>query len=187
MVMKNKFYSKVPKLRLNFAHLQFSLLHKEENAHDNALWACAWGRDPEPASAGDENTPPEEANPFDFDKKEPKPNDFIVTGGLDDLVKVWDLREDNTLKLRHQLKGHALGVVSVAVSSDGQSKWSEAQKKRETQYKHTSPQPLPAARWIPACAFGTPKRGKKNICLPSALSICGLSAFRRATSMLSLD
>lgn len=108
--------------------MQFSLLHKEENAHENALWACAWGRDPEPASAGDENTPPEEENPFDFDKKEPKPNDFIVTGGLDDLVKVWDVREDNTLKLRHQLKGHALGVVSVAVSSDGQSKWSEEQK-----------------------------------------------------------
>jgi len=97
------------------------LLHKEENAHDSALWACAWGRDPEPASV-DENTAPNEENPFDFDKKEPKPTDFLVTGGLDDLVKVWDIREDNTLKLRHQLKGHALGVVSVAVSSDGQSK-----------------------------------------------------------------
>ncbi|XP_060648321.1 superkiller complex protein 8 [Drosophila nasuta] len=101
----------------------FSLLHKEENAHDNALWACAWGRDPEPATnADDENIDePAEENPFDFDKKEPKPTDFIVSGGLDDLVKVWDLREDNTLKLRHQLKGHALGVVSVAVSSDGQT------------------------------------------------------------------
>lgn len=122
IIIKNIFSAKVPDLRSTSAYFQFSLLHKEENAHDNALWACAWGRDPEPASAGDENTPPEEANPFDFDKKEPKPNDFIVTGGLDDLVKVWDLREDNTLKLRHKLKGHALGVVSVAVSSDGQSK-----------------------------------------------------------------
>lgn len=48
--------------------------------------------------------------------------DFIVTGGLDDLVKIWDLSSDNTLSLAHQLTGHSLGVVSVAVSSDGKSK-----------------------------------------------------------------
>ncbi|KAH8236451.1 hypothetical protein KR026_002413, partial [Drosophila bipectinata] len=101
---------------------QFSLLHKEENAHENALWACTWGRDTEPADPEDGATEPEEENPFDFEKKEKPPKDFIVTGGLDDLVKVWDVREDNTLQLRHKLKGHALGVVSVAVSSDGKSK-----------------------------------------------------------------
>lgn len=47
-------------------------------------------------------------------------NDFIVTGSLDDTVKVWDLK-DNRLELRQQLSGHSLGVVSVAVSSDGQT------------------------------------------------------------------
>ncbi|EDV49681.2 WD repeat-containing protein 61 [Drosophila erecta] len=99
----------------------FSLLHKEENAHDSPLWACTWGRDTAAPDADDAGTEPEEENPFDFDKKEARPKDFIVTGGLDDLVKVWDLQEDNTLKLRHKLKGHALGVVSVAVSSDGQT------------------------------------------------------------------
>jgi len=104
---------------------KFSLLHKEENAHDNALWACTWGRDTADPDPDDAGTEPEEENPFDFDKKEARPKDFIVTGGLDDLVKVWDLREDNTLRLRHKLKGHALGVVSVAVSSDGQSKYKE--------------------------------------------------------------
>lgn len=45
-------------------------------------------------------------------------NDFIVTGSLDDTVKVWDLK-DNRLQLRQQLSGHSLGVVSVAVSNDG--------------------------------------------------------------------
>lgn len=55
------------------------------------------------------------------ENKSKEPVEFIVTGGLDDLVKVWDIREDNTLKMRHQLKGHCLGVVSVAVSSDGKS------------------------------------------------------------------
>lgn len=52
----------------------------------------------------------------------PETRDFIVTGGLDDLVKIWDVKEDNTLSLKHQLTGHSLGVVSVAVSSDGSSK-----------------------------------------------------------------
>ena len=45
---------------------------------------------------------------------------FIVTGGLDDMVKIWDLKDNNTkLELRQQLVGHSLGVVSVAISSDG--------------------------------------------------------------------
>ncbi|XP_033163662.1 WD repeat-containing protein 61 [Drosophila mauritiana] len=99
----------------------FSVLHKEENAHDSSLWACTWGRDTAASDPDDAGMEPEEENPFDFDKKEARPKDFLVTGGLDDLVKVWDLQEDNTLKLRHKLKGHALGVVSVAVSSDGQT------------------------------------------------------------------
>lgn len=95
-------------------------MHKEETAHDSAIWACAWGRVPEPATE-DVSAVQEEENEFNFEKKDKKPTDFIVSGGLDDLVKVWDIREDNTLELRHKLKGHSLGVVSVAVSSDGQS------------------------------------------------------------------
>lgn len=46
--------------------------------------------------------------------------DFIVTGGLDDRVKVWDVTSDNKLKLRNTFTGHSLGVVSVDVSSDGE-------------------------------------------------------------------
>lgn len=45
-------------------------------------------------------------------------NDFIVTGSLDDSVKVWNVK-DKKLELRQQLSGHSLGVVSVAVSNDG--------------------------------------------------------------------
>lgn len=44
----------------------------------------------------------------------------MITGGLDDLVKVWELRDDK-LELKHNLEGHSLGVVSVAISSDGRS------------------------------------------------------------------
>lgn len=51
-------------------------------------------------------------------KSEPEVKDFIVTGALDDTVKIWNLK-DNRLELRQQLAGHSLGVVSVAVSNDG--------------------------------------------------------------------
>lgn len=43
-----------------------------------------------------------------------------MTGGLDDLVKVWELHDDK-LQLKHKLEGHSLGVVSVAISNDGTS------------------------------------------------------------------
>lgn len=47
-------------------------------------------------------------------------NDFIVTGSLDDTVKIWDVN-DKSLRLQKELSGHSLGVVSVAVSSDGKT------------------------------------------------------------------
>lgn len=46
------------------------------------------------------------------------PIDYIITGGVDDLVKVWELQDDR-LVLKHNLEGHSLGVVSVAVSNNG--------------------------------------------------------------------
>lgn len=46
------------------------------------------------------------------------PVDYIVTGGVDDLVKVWELQDDR-LVLKHKLEGHSLGVVSVAISNNG--------------------------------------------------------------------
>lgn len=91
-------------------------MHKEESAHNDGIWSCAFGKCTEPKANEAENDMSR-----DTSNKSNRFSDFIVTGGLDDLVKVWDIKEDNTLKLRHQLKGHALGVVSVAVSCDGQS------------------------------------------------------------------
>ena len=46
---------------------------------------------------------------------------YIITGGLDDVIKIWQL-ENGRLEMRHQLEGHFLGVISVAVSPDGKSK-----------------------------------------------------------------
>lgn len=109
------------------AKLQYSLLYKQELAHEESIWAVAWGRTherndvEEDTETNKENNPdPEAPKEVPAEKAEDIISDFIVTGSLDDTVKVWDLK-DNRLELRQQLSGHSLGVVSVAVSSDGQT------------------------------------------------------------------
>ena len=46
--------------------------------------------------------------------------DYIVTGALEDFVKVWIFKNDR-LEVKHKLEGHSLGVVSVAINSDSTS------------------------------------------------------------------
>lgn len=48
-------------------------------------------------------------------------SEYVITGSVDDTVKVWE-HKDGGLKLKHKLTGHSLGVVSVAMNSDGSSK-----------------------------------------------------------------
>ena len=43
-----------------------------------------------------------------------------MTGAIDDVVKVWLLKNDR-LDLEHTLKGHSLGVVSDVINSDSTS------------------------------------------------------------------
>ncbi|XP_062552178.1 superkiller complex protein 8 [Armigeres subalbatus] len=98
----------------------YSLLHKEENAHEESIWSCSWGRvaltvENEDKLDADENDSRDSVG----NKKGEEYRDFIVTGGLDDRVKVWDVK-DNKLKLRNTFTGHSLGVVSVDVSSSGE-------------------------------------------------------------------
>ena len=46
--------------------------------------------------------------------------DYIVTGALDDLVKIWIFKNER-LELKHKLEGHSQGAVSVAINSDSTS------------------------------------------------------------------
>lgn len=48
--------------------------------------------------------------------------DYIVTGGLDGLIKVWKL-ENSKLEYVHTLQEHTMAVVSLAISPDGYSKF----------------------------------------------------------------
>ena len=46
---------------------------------------------------------------------------YVVSGGLDDLVRVWRWggEGDDELALLHTLEGHSLGVISVDVNPSG--------------------------------------------------------------------
>ncbi len=91
----------------------YSIRHSYKDAHSEAIWCCAWGqtriKDLTETIHDDEE---------DEDEQETERSvDLIVTGSLDDLIKVWILVDDG-LQLHKTLTGHTLGVVSVALNSD---------------------------------------------------------------------
>ncbi|KAI1904052.1 hypothetical protein AGOR_G00001710 [Albula goreensis] len=73
---------------------QYSILFKQEHAHDDAIWTTAWGQN------------------------EKDRTETIITGSLDDTVKVWKWSEEK-LELQWTLENHQLGVVSVDISHNG--------------------------------------------------------------------
>lgn len=75
-----------------------------KDAHNDTIWSCAWGQMLMKESEDD-------------NEEELKTIDCIVTGSIDDLIKVWTLNSDQ-LKLDKTLVGHSLGVISVALNSD---------------------------------------------------------------------
>lgn len=89
-------------------------------AHEESIWAVAWGRSTKNATdtINTSNAVADETTDSTTKPDSVEINDFIVTGSLDDTVKVWNVK-DKKLELRQQLSGHSLGVVSVAVSNDG--------------------------------------------------------------------
>ncbi|XP_058457051.1 superkiller complex protein 8, partial [Malaya genurostris] len=91
---------------------------KEESAHEESIWACSWGRIK--SSDSEEHDKDTENSSDSFKTKQNNLRDFVVTSGLDDRVKVWDVTANNQLKLRNTFTGHSLGVVSVDVSADGE-------------------------------------------------------------------
>nr|XP_026493337.1 WD repeat-containing protein 61-like isoform X1 [Vanessa tameamea]XP_026493338.1 WD repeat-containing protein 61-like isoform X1 [Vanessa tameamea] len=78
----------------------YSLLNKKENAHDDPIYCCFVTSI---RTKDDTNNSAEE---------------YLVTGGLDSLVKVW-IYKNNRIDILHTLEGHCMAVVSVAVSPDG--------------------------------------------------------------------
>ena len=93
---------------------------KKEPAHEEAIWCCAWGRYEPPSDSeanGAENGGENKENEEGTEKSPPEPRENIITGGVDDVVRVWAYH-DGELRLKHKLTDHSLGVVSVDVSKD---------------------------------------------------------------------
>lgn len=114
----------------------YSLVNSIKDAHIDTIWSCAWGQMREKRSSGLRNENDKihgnANNDNEKEAAEEKENDgsanrlddgedevieIIVTGSVDDLVKVWKVESDR-LELSKTLAGHSLGVVSVALNSD---------------------------------------------------------------------
>ncbi|XP_015606734.1 WD repeat-containing protein 61 [Cephus cinctus] len=92
----------------------YSLVHKTENAHEDSIWTCAWG-----CLKEQKNSEPNNEDSRDsIHSGQRESLEYIVTGSVDDSVKVWE-QKDSNLKLKYKPSGHSLGVVSVAINSDG--------------------------------------------------------------------
>ncbi|XP_015174522.1 PREDICTED: WD repeat-containing protein 61 [Polistes dominula] len=92
----------------------YSLAHRSENAHEDSIWTCAWAC---PKKKKDTSLDLDDSRDS-MQSNDDELFEYIVTGSVDDTVKVWEHRNES-LFLKHKLTGHSLGVVSVAVSSDG--------------------------------------------------------------------
>ena len=85
----------------------YALHTKKECAHNDSIWCCDW-RQVKHVSETEEGGM--EASVTDVEE-------LIVTGGVDDVVKIWNYR-DGELAYRHQLTDHSLGVVSNVTMCD---------------------------------------------------------------------
>jgi len=92
-----------------------TLAYKHSNAHDDSIWSCDWGElrttktiDRDDFDKGDESD--EEVQELS--------SDCIVTGSIDETVKIWNYDKATNLNLDKTLSEHSLGVISVALNSD---------------------------------------------------------------------
>lgn len=85
----------------------YSLAYSTEDAHDASIWCCTWGY--ADRIINDKSVTDEEA------VTSTTKDECIVTGSLDDTLKVWLVGEDS-LKLIQKYEGESLGLVAVALN-----------------------------------------------------------------------
>lgn len=92
-----------------------SLLYKEEDAHEKSICSCDWGRFSPETKMNNQDNNDKSQNSTMSAKAHPG---YIVTGGEDNLVKIWKLQKGN-LVLKYRFKQHSQAVTSVALSKNG--------------------------------------------------------------------
>lgn len=92
-----------------------TLAYKHSNAHEDSIWSCDWGeiRTTKPIVRDDEDREDESD-----DDEVQESSDCIVTGSIDETVKIWNYDKTTNLNLDKTLTEHSLGVISVALNSD---------------------------------------------------------------------
>lgn len=93
-----------------------TLAYKHSNAHEDSIWSCDWGeiRTTKPIFRDDVDREDES----DDDEVQELSSDCIVTGSIDETVKIWNYDRATDLNLDKTLNEHSLGVISVALNSD---------------------------------------------------------------------
>jgi WD repeat-containing protein 61 len=93
--------------------LEYSL----KNAHNEGIWSCDWGEKYTMNTSSNRNTDQSDNN--DEKTEETHQTDCIVTGSMDQSVKIWSY--DSTvpnLQLHHSLEGAIMAIISVVLNSD---------------------------------------------------------------------
>ena len=67
----------------------YALHTKKESAHNDSIWCCDW-RQIKHVNEKNEPTSNEEAG---METQTTEVEDIIVTGGVDDVVKIWNYKE----------------------------------------------------------------------------------------------
>lgn len=92
-----------------------TLAYKHSNAHEDSIWSCDWGviHTTKPIFRDDVDREDESD-----DEVQELSSDCIVTGSIDETVKIWNYDKATDLNLDKTLNEHSLGVISVALNSD---------------------------------------------------------------------
>ncbi|GLH13510.1 Protein will die slowly [Gryllus bimaculatus] len=99
--------------------MQHSLLYKEDLAHLEGVWCCAWGRKKEKKSRENQElavTDVDEEASCSFLSETKEMYDILITGSVN-YAKIWSFKNDK-LEMKHKLS-HPWGVVAVSINSDG--------------------------------------------------------------------
>lgn len=97
-----------------------TLAYKHSNAHDDSIWSCDWGeiKTTKPVDRDDDDDMDEDKGDESDDDLQEMSSDCIVTGSIDETVKIWNYDKTTNLNLDKTLSQHSLGVISVALNSD---------------------------------------------------------------------
>lgn len=93
----------------------YKLEYSLKNAHNDGIWTCDWGVNYTTETFNNQDT--DRSHDEDDKTVKTQPANCIVTGSVDESVKVWNY-ESSVLQLRHSFDGSLMAIISVVLNSD---------------------------------------------------------------------